>query len=83
VRRRSGGVSVVYASWNGATDVARWRVLAGPSPHALRPLITARRYGFETAIRVRTERRYVAVAAIGSSGQVLGRSPVHASGASR
>ena len=83
VRRRSGGASVVYASWNGATDVARWRVLAGPSPHALRPLITARRHGFETAIGVRTERRYVAVVAIGSSGQVLGRSPVHASGASR
>src|SRR5581483_10144800 len=49
VRRRSGGATV-YASWNGATQVARWRVLAGSGPGALRAVATAGRTGFETAI---------------------------------
>ena len=30
VRRGSGDEMTVYASWNGATDVASWTVLAGP-----------------------------------------------------
>ncbi len=28
--RATGGKTTVYASWNGATEVASWRVLAGP-----------------------------------------------------
>jgi hypothetical protein len=28
-----GKGTIVYASWNGATDVSTWRVLAGPSPN--------------------------------------------------
>src|SRR5205085_1891425 len=28
--RKSGGKTVVYASWNGATQVASWKVLAAP-----------------------------------------------------
>jgi EmrB/QacA subfamily drug resistance transporter len=28
--RTTGGRTTVYASWNGATEVASWRVLAGP-----------------------------------------------------
>ena len=34
-RWRRGMASEVYASWNGATDVAAWRVLAGPSTRGL------------------------------------------------
>ena len=37
----------VYASWNGATDVARWQVLSGG-----RVVASARRTGFETRIPV-------------------------------
>ena len=71
-RKRPGGSLLVHASWNGATEVASWQVLAGPGPDALKPLGSARRDGFETAIRVRTGEPYVAVQARGRSGEVLG-----------
>ena len=35
-RGQPSGPVTVYASWNGATEVASWRVLAGPSPDAAR-----------------------------------------------
>jgi Arylsulfotransferase (ASST) len=38
-----------YASWNGATEVAAWRLSAGPDG-ALAPIATTPRTGFETAI---------------------------------
>jgi hypothetical protein len=65
----------VWASWNGATRVTSWRVLAGPAATALAPISSpVKRHGFET--RVTLSRRYpeVAVQALGSSGQVLGTS---------
>jgi hypothetical protein len=67
----------VYASWNGATTVAAWRVLGGPSPGSLS--IRVRQFsksGFETAIPLVTSPRYVEVQALGSTGAVLGTSPV-------
>jgi hypothetical protein len=63
----------VYASWNGATEVASWEVLSGPAPERLKPTVSASRDGFETAITVpRGPGRYVAVQAKDSSGRVLG-----------
>jgi hypothetical protein len=65
----------VYASWNGATEVASWEVLSGPAPERLKPTVSASREGFETAITVlRGAGRYVAVQAKDSSGRVLGAS---------
>jgi hypothetical protein len=65
----------LYASWNGATEVAAWRVLAGPSPAKLRPVgSSALREGFETAITVRTAEPYVGVEARDRSDRVLGTS---------
>ena len=49
VRQPTAAVTV-YASWNGATQVTSWRVLAGPSPTQLAPVATAADGGFETAI---------------------------------
>jgi hypothetical protein len=66
------GGAMAYASWNGATAVAQWRVLGGSSPHALAPLATAAWSGFETAIAVTVAPRYIAVQALGAQGQVLG-----------
>jgi Arylsulfotransferase (ASST) len=66
----------VYASWNGATEVASWRVLAGPSAGALAPGPTAPRAGFETAIPLGAAAGFVRVEALDASGSVLGRSPV-------
>lgn len=74
VRRDAGASVTVYASWNGATEVARWRVLSGPSPEKLVPRRTADRDGFETAVVLHNSGRYVAVAALDTRGGVLGRS---------
>lgn len=72
-----------YASWNGATLVVTWRVLAGPTPHSLTAVAEGARTGFETAIAVPagTVGPYVAVQALGASGQVLGTSAVNAQAA--
>ena len=64
----------VYASWNGATDVSGWRVLAGPSPAQLSPIATASRTGYETAIPVHSSQQDFAVQALSSEGTVLGTS---------
>jgi hypothetical protein len=64
----------VWASWNGATEVARWRVLAGASESALRPVQTRAKRGFETAMTLDGDFAFVAVEALDRSGKVLGTS---------
>ncbi len=64
----------VYASWNGATEVATWRVLAGASADQLDEVGDAPRSGFETAITVETDQPYFAVRAEDSAGKALGNS---------
>jgi Arylsulfotransferase (ASST) len=66
----------VYASWNGDTRTAKWRVLAGPSASSLTATALAPRTGFETAIAVRPSGPYFAVEALDAKGRVLGRSSV-------
>ena len=73
---RSGSHATVYASWNGATTVASWRVLAGPSPRHLTPVASAPRTGFETAIALPPPHGYMAVQALSATGGVLGVSRV-------
>ena len=72
--RTRGGRVQVYASWNGATEVARWQVLAGAAPDRLRGVSSRARDGFETAIAAKTGAPYVAVRALDGSGAVLGTS---------
>lgn len=67
--------TTVYASWNGATGVARWRFLAGTDPQHLRVLRTSARSGFETQIRLPRE-EFVKTEALSASGKVLGESSV-------
>jgi hypothetical protein len=62
----------IYASWNGATEVTTWQVLAGSAPDQLEPLASAPRQGFETVITVRTTEPYVGLIAVNGSGKVLG-----------
>lgn len=78
------GSIILYASWNGATDVSSWRVLAGSSPGALRGVRQQPKRGFDTRIAVHTASRYFAVQALASSGTVLSTShpkatPTHSS----
>ncbi len=70
----SGEATTVYASWNGATGVSAWRVLAGPDPTQLSPIATADRTGFETAIPIHSAQPDFAVQALGEAGQTLGTS---------
>jgi hypothetical protein len=67
----SEGHVTLYVSWNGATEVATWEVLAGASADQLEPVGTAPRKGFETAITLQTDEPYVAVRAKDRSGRVL------------
>ncbi len=72
------GGAVVYVSWNGATEVASWRVLAGSSPATLTPVSSAPKTGFETAISLSAAVTdpYVEVQALDGSGAVIGVSAV-------
>ena len=72
----AGGQAMVYASWNGATLVASWRVLAGPSASNLTAVAQASRSGFETAIALPSGAvgPYLAVQALDGAGHVLGTS---------
>jgi hypothetical protein len=72
-RTRRGRV-LVWASWNGATEVARWQVLAGTASR-LRGVASKARDGFETEIAARTGASHVAVRALAADGTVLGESP--------
>jgi Arylsulfotransferase (ASST) len=75
VNRTAGGHVKVYASWNGATQVAAWQVLGGSTAGHLTALgASATRTGFETAIEVRGAPRYLAVEALDGKGRVLGTS---------
>ncbi|HET6548356.1 MAG TPA: MFS transporter [Solirubrobacter sp.] len=68
VRRRAGKTTVLV-SWNGATEVARWKVLADGRAVAERA-----RSGFETAIDVPDGGARFEVQALDDSGRVLGTS---------
>ena len=70
----SGNGTTAYASWNGATTVADWRVLAGSSPDALHQLRTVAKTGFETTINLRSTLPYFAVKALNSHHVVLSTS---------
>lgn len=70
--------ATVYSSWNGATRVAAWRVLAGSTPGHLTAMAQEHRTGFETAIKLQTTPRYAAVRALDASGAVLGTSEIKA-----
>jgi len=71
---RSGGHTVVYASWNGDTRTTSWRVLAGTSARSLATVASAARQGFETSIAAPAIERYVAVQALDAQGAVLATS---------
>lgn len=78
VQAPAGGAPTVYASWNGATAVASWSVLSGPSANSLTPVAQAPRSGFETAIALpaQTSGPFVTVQALNAAGNVLGTAAV-------
>jgi hypothetical protein len=70
-----GNSANVYVSWNGATGVASWRVLAGSASDSLQAVVTATNQGFESQIAIATQ-PYVAVQALDAAGRALATSSV-------
>jgi EmrB/QacA subfamily drug resistance transporter len=73
-RSGSEGTTTVYASWNGATEVSSWKVLAGPTDHHLSVVAHGPRTGFETPMTVKGHFTVFEVQALNSQGQVIGTS---------
>jgi hypothetical protein len=73
-RGNPAGGNIVYASWNGATEVHRWVVLAGGTPGTLGQVGAQDKSGFETEIAVNSNEPYFAVVALDASGREIGRS---------
>ncbi len=70
-RRRDASHSSVYVSWNGATAVASWQVLAGPDARHVAIRASAPTTGFETRIDIAGPSGVVVVRALSSSGRIL------------
>ncbi len=75
-----GGSFTVSTSWNGATEVASWRFLSGPSPSSLSEFATVPKDGFQGSatvtppVSVSVQPLYVESQALSASGVVLGTS---------
>jgi hypothetical protein len=72
--RKNGGKATVYASWDGDTQVAGWRVLAGSSAQSLKSVAIRVKAGFETTIALTSTFKTYKVQALDSRGHVLGTS---------
>jgi hypothetical protein len=71
----AGGYQI-YVSWNGATEIDSWRIDAGPTAHALKPVGTSPWTGFETTIVVDAVGPSFQAVALDSHGKELGSSAV-------
>jgi hypothetical protein len=70
----NGSRTRVYASWNGATQVAAYRVLGGRNSHRLKTVARrVARKGFETSVDLRSGPVF-RVQALDAKGKVLGSS---------
>jgi EmrB/QacA subfamily drug resistance transporter len=72
--REANGKTTVYASWNGATRLAAWKVLAGASSARLTAVASHARSGFETAIDVPQGDKSFELQALDSDGRTIGTS---------
>ncbi len=74
VAKRNGSSITVLTSWNGATEVASWQLLAGSSPSSLTALATVPKSGFQTDATLTSSATYVESQALNASGGVIGSS---------
>ncbi|HEX8780539.1 MAG TPA: hypothetical protein VF728_05170, partial [Nocardioides sp.] len=65
-----------HVSWNGATEVARWRLLGGTALDSLAEVTTVDRTGFETSVAYDDGHEVVQLEALDARGDVLGASSV-------
>jgi arylsulfotransferase ASST len=74
--RIAGSQVAAYVSWNGATDVAQWRLLGGNTETSLAPLGAAPWADFETKLVFPGTPAFVQVQGLDASGNVIGASAV-------
>jgi hypothetical protein len=72
---RAGHV-VAFVSWNGATEVARWRVFGGESADSLAPLGDGEWRDYETKLELPATPAFIQIQALDATGDVLGSSAV-------
>ncbi len=66
--------TIVHASWNGATDVASWRVLAGAKPGSQTVQATIPAAAFESSTTLPKKYSYAEVQALDAAGRPLATS---------
>ncbi len=66
----------LYASWNGATDVAAWQLRAGSSRNRLADAARMPKDGFDTALPAPPGARYAVAVALDTGGKALATSAV-------
>jgi EmrB/QacA subfamily drug resistance transporter len=79
--RHSGGQTTVYASWNGATKLSGWKVLAGPSAARLKVVASKPKSGFETSIPITGDYTAFKLEALDADDRVIGTSALLRPGA--
>ena len=72
--RFAHGQGTLYASWNGATEVAAWRLETGPRPGRLSAGQAFPRRAFETALAVPHGHLWGRAVGLDAAGHVLGHS---------
>ncbi|HTA13181.1 MAG TPA: arylsulfotransferase family protein [Solirubrobacteraceae bacterium] len=75
-RNNTAEETIVHMSWNGATEVSAWRVLAGAHAGSLSAQATVAAAGFESSTILPKRYDYTRVQALGANGHVLGSSRV-------
>jgi hypothetical protein len=70
----TGEETIVHMSWNGASEVASWRVLAGAHPSALTLQTTIPASSFESSTILPKKYAYAAVQALDAAGHLLASS---------
>ncbi len=78
--RTVDGKTFVYASWNGATEVASWRVLDRSGAAKPTVLASHAKAGFETAMPVSQASGSLQLQALDANGHVIGESRAFAAG---
>ncbi len=70
----SAGARMLYASWNGATEVAWWQLEAGAQAGRLTKQARVQKRGFETKLAPPGGALFAAAVALDAGGKPLGRS---------
>lgn len=67
----NSGEQMAYVSWNGATEVEQWRLVAGEDEDSATEQTTVDHESFETSLPLPEGAEYVAVEALDTDGNVL------------